>query len=90
MFDIALLLVLCALFALWIYGFFRAAGFALRRQDHLEGVIEHSSWWLRLLKKNAFGPEVDGERVKAALHFYGPLVVFFILATFMFLRAPAA
>lgn len=78
--DAAFLVLIIFLGGLFFLCFFRAARFAKRHQAHLTGVVEKSSWWLRLFVKNGYGPEAEQERKAVALQWLIVAALFFIVA----------
>ncbi len=77
----AVFLVLTVLFGgLFFFTFFRAVRFAKRHQDQLTGVVEKSSWWIRLFVKNGFGQEAERERKGLAMQWLIAAVLSFLVA----------
>lgn len=78
--DAVFLVLITLLGGLFFLCFFRAAKFAKRHQAHLTGIVEKSSWWLRLFVKNGYGPEAERERKTLALQWLIIAVLFFLVA----------
>ena len=76
----ALLFLLMFLAAIWAFtSFFRAASFARRNEDRLPSLMEKSSWWLLLFKKNTFGPEVEAERKRLSFNLAASFITMFAI-----------
>ena len=89
--EIAFLVLLAVAGVVFFTGFIRAARFAQRNKDKLPGIVNRSTWWIRLLMRNGYGPELEDERSKLALHLFAGFAMFFAIAgAAQFLFAPAA
>ena len=86
----AIFLVLIALLGgLFFLCFFRAARFAKQHQAQLTGIVEKSSWWIRLFAKNGYGVEAERERKTLALQGVTVAVLIFLVAgSARFIYAP--
>ena len=66
--------------AYFLFSVFRAARFAHRQKDQLEGVTERTTWWLRLFARNGYGPAVERQRRGLVLQWLVSAAIFFALA----------
>ena len=78
--DAVLLILIVLLGGLFFFCFFRAAKFAKRHESQLTGIVEKSSWWIRLFAKNGYGPEAEKERKTLALQWLIVAILFFMVA----------
>lgn len=78
--DVVFLILTTLLGGLFFLCFFRAAKFAKRHEAQLTGILEKSSWWIRLFAKNGYGPESERERKTLALQWLTVGALFFIVA----------
>ena len=78
--DAVLLILIALLGGLFFLCFYRAAKFAKRHESQLTGIVEKSSWWIRLFVKNGYGTEVELERKTLALQWLIVAVLFFLVA----------
>ena len=80
MLPTVLLILIGVTGVLFFTAFVRAARFARRHEDKLTGIVDRSTWWLRLFAKNGYGAEVEQERKRLALQWLVTVVLFFLVA----------
>jgi hypothetical protein len=69
---------------------FKAARFAQRHKDRLPGIVNRSTWWMRLFVTNGYGPDAEAERRVLAFRLAASCALFFAIAgAANFLFAPA-
>lgn len=80
MLQYTLSLVTVAAGVYFLFSVFRAARFAQRQKDQLQGITERTTWWIRLFAKNGYGPAVEQQRRVLALQWLMSAAIFFALA----------
>ena len=72
----------------FLLSVFRGMRFAQRHKEQLEGVIERSSWWIRLFIRDGYGKELESERKRLARVWFIAGICFFASAALLMLTAP--
>ena len=65
---------------LFFFSIYRAARFAQRHKDRLPGIVNRSTWWMRLFATNGYGEEAEAERRKLAFRLAASCALFFAIA----------
>lgn len=73
---------------LFFFSAFRAMRFAARHKDWLPGVMDRTTWWLRLFKGNGYGEDLEEERRRLARWCLVTAVLFFATAGVIVAQAP--